>query len=182
MFLQRCRFQRSEVPPRMEWSMGPLNLLLMDRYSSSDSPPWRCNSPICISIWWPSSAGSSRSRNRARIRRINQAAPASSRNNPIQASQLAWNSFASSSRFPCPTLERPHRPASLHSEPSIGLMPLSNGSLSSARGAQIHRTLVNANGGPPLFDCFPIGAPDGKPAADCRRFRQGRPLCGFTLS
>ena len=66
----------------MEWSTGPLNLLLMDRYSWSDSPPWRCNSPICISIWWPPSVGSSRSRNRARIRRTNQAATASSANRP----------------------------------------------------------------------------------------------------
>ena len=75
----------------------------MDRYSSSDSPPWRCNSPICISIWWPPSVGSSRSRNRARIRRTNQAATARSANRPNQAIQLACMSLASSSRFPCPT-------------------------------------------------------------------------------
>jgi hypothetical protein len=75
----------------------------MDRYSSSDSPPSRCNSPICISIWWPPSIGSSRSRNRARIRTTNQAETASSANRPNQAIQLAWNNLASSSRFPCPT-------------------------------------------------------------------------------
>ena len=88
----------------------------MDRYSSSDSPPWRCNSPICISIWWPPSVGSSRSRNRARIRRTNQAAAASSANNPSQAIQLACHSLASSSRFPCPTWSL-SRPASVHSAP-----------------------------------------------------------------
>jgi hypothetical protein len=87
----------------MEWSTGPLNLLLMDRYSWSDSPPWRCNSPICISIWWPPSIGSSRSRNRARIRRTNQAATASSANKPNQVIQLACITLASASRFPCPT-------------------------------------------------------------------------------
>jgi hypothetical protein len=87
----------------MEWSTGPLNLLLMDRYSWSDSPPWRCNSPICISIWWPPSVGSSRSRNRVRIRRTNQAAAATSVNKVNQVIQLACNSLASASRFPCPT-------------------------------------------------------------------------------
>jgi len=75
----------------------------MDRYSSSDSPPSRCNSPICISIRWSPSVGSSRSRNRARIRTTNQAAAASSAKRPNQANQLAWNNLASSSRFPCPT-------------------------------------------------------------------------------
>jgi hypothetical protein len=87
----------------MDWSTGPLSLLLMDRNSWSDSPPRRCNSPICISIWWSPSVGSSRSRNRARIRRTNQAATASSANRPNQAIQLTCMSLASPSRFPCPT-------------------------------------------------------------------------------